>query len=243
MIPESLTKDQDAQKRAAAESAAALVENGMVVGLGTGSTAAFAVSALAQRVREGLRIVGIPTSERTAAQARELGIPLTTWAEHAEIDMTIDGADEIELGTLHLIKGHGGALLREKIVATASKRLVIIADETKLVERLGLRTTIPVEVIPFGWEVTARRLQNAGAKVELRRAEDDQPFISDGGHYILHCAFSPEASAEALAEALDRTVGVVEHGLFLGMTSEARVAATAGVRVFTAAGTRRGGRD
>src|SRR5207244_6251890 len=125
----------------AAESAAALVENGMVVGLGSGSTATFAVSAIARRVREGLRIVAVPTSERTAAQARDLGIPLTTFAEHLEIDLTIDGADEIEIGTLNLIKGHGGALLREKIVASVTKRLIIVADETKLVDRLGMLTT------------------------------------------------------------------------------------------------------
>ncbi|HEY4362150.1 MAG TPA: ribose-5-phosphate isomerase RpiA [Bryobacteraceae bacterium] len=236
-------KEQDTLKRAAADSAAALVESGMVVGLGSGSTAAFAVSALAHRVRAGLRMVGIPTSEQTAREARTQGIPLTTWAEHARIDITIDGADEIELVSLSLIKGHGGALLREKIVATASTRLVIVADETKLVERLGRKTTIPVEVIPFGWEVTARRLEDAGAKTALRRADGDQPFLSDGGHLILDCMFPTEASSEALAEALDRTVGVVEHGLFLGMTSEAHVAHSAGVRVLRAAGTRRGDRD
>src|SRR5438046_691616 len=135
-------------KQAAAESAIARVMDGMIVGLGTGSTAVFAVSALGKRVQQGLRVVGIPTSEKTAEQARGLGIPLSTLAEHSQIDLTIDGADEVELGTLNLIKGHGGALLREKIVASASARLIIIVDETKLVERLGLQCAVPAEVAP-----------------------------------------------------------------------------------------------
>jgi ribose 5-phosphate isomerase A len=223
----------DALKQAAAESAVALIEPGMVVGLGSGSTAAFAVSALAKRIREGLQIVAIPTSETTASQARDQGIPLTTWAEHREIDLTIDGADEIELATLNLIKGHGGALLREKIVAAASRRLVIIADESKLVDRLALRTTIPVEVVPFGWQLTARRLHDVGATATLRLAADDQPFTSDGGHYILDCAFPHHPLPESIASDLDRLVGVVEHGLFLNMTAEAHVASTTGVRILT----------
>jgi ribose 5-phosphate isomerase A len=227
-----MTNDPNLLKQAAADSAAALVENGMVVGLGTGSTATLAIAAIARRVREGLRIVGIPTSERTAAQARESGIPLTTWSEHPHIDLTIDGADEIEIATLNLIKGHGGALLREKIVASASRRLVIIADESKLVERLGVRTTIPVEVIPFGWELTARRLQDSGAVATLRLVAGGQPFTSDGGHYIVDCAF-PNPRSAPIAEALDRTIGVVEHGLFLNMTSEVHLASPTGVRVLT----------
>ncbi len=141
-------------KQAAAESAVAQVMDGMIVGLGTGSTAALAVTALGKRVRQGLRVIGIPTSEATAEQARGLGIPLSTLAGHSEIDLTIDGADEVEQGTLNLIKGHGGALLREKIVASASARLIIIVDETKLVERLGVHFAVPVEVVPFGWQAT-----------------------------------------------------------------------------------------
>jgi ribose 5-phosphate isomerase A len=226
-----MTDYSSLQKQIAAESAAALAQDGMVVGLGTGSTAAFAVTALARRVREGLRIIGIPTSERTAAQARESGIPLATFAEHSQIDLTIDGADEIEIGTLDLIKGHGGALLREKIVASVSHRMVIIADETKLVDRLGLSTTIPVEVVPFGWQLTARRLQDSGAIATLRRTAADQPFTSDGGHYILDCAFPSHPSSDSLAQELDRIIGVVEHGLFLGIASEAHVATSTGVRV------------
>src|SRR5215471_16141406 len=150
----------DEMKLAAAEAAAAFVEDGMIVGLGSGSTATLAVSAIGKRAKGGLRIIGIPTSERTADLARSLGIPLSTLDEHERIDLTIDGADEVERGSLHLIKGRGGALLREKIVASASARLVIAVDETKLVDRLCPgREPIPVEVVPFGWRSTAGRLR------------------------------------------------------------------------------------
>jgi ribose 5-phosphate isomerase A len=161
--------NENEMKKAAAESAAALVRDGMVVGLGTGSTATFAVSELGRRVAEGLRIVGIPTSEATATQARSLGIPLTSLAEKPEIDLTIDGADEVEEGTLNLVKGLGGALLREKIVASASKRLVIVVHGSKLVSRLAASGPVPVEVVPFGWESTARRMAALAAKPALRR--------------------------------------------------------------------------
>ena len=147
--------DREELKRAAALRAIEEVEDGMVVGLGTGSTAAFVVEGLAARVADGLHVVGVPTSERTAAQARRLGIPIATFAEHQRLDLTIDGADEVALGTLDLIKGLGGALLREKIVAAASARLIIVVDQEKLVERLGEHTPVPVEVTPFGWQVTA----------------------------------------------------------------------------------------
>src|SRR6516162_7437496 len=146
--------DRDTQKRAAAEAAVAMVKDGMLVGLGTGSTAWFAIEALIRRVQGGLRIRAIPTSERSAVQARAGGIPLTSFAEHRRLDITIDGADEIELGSLNLIKGLGGALLREKIVAAASAQLVIVADAQKLVERLGDRVPVPLEIVPFGWQTT-----------------------------------------------------------------------------------------
>src|ERR1700722_18137731 len=149
----------DALKRAAAEAAGQMVQNDMVVGLGSGSTAAFAVEALARRRRQGLHFVGISTSERTAAQAKAADIPLTSFAEHRQIDLTIDGADEVERGTLNLIKGRGGALVREKIVAAASHRLAIVADGSKLVDRLGSRTAVPVEVITFGLEATRESLE------------------------------------------------------------------------------------
>jgi ribose 5-phosphate isomerase A len=203
----------------------------MIVGLWSGSTAALAVSALGQRVREGLRIIGIPTSERTAEQARGLGIPLATLAEYPQIDVTIDGADEVETGNLDLIKGLGGALLREKIVAEVSKRLVIVVDETKIVDHLGERGPVPVEVIPFGWQSAAQRLKGLGASAVLRKDSDGEPFRSDGGHYILDCALGSITGAEALARELDHIVGVVEHGLFIGLTSEVHVGAATGVRV------------
>src|ERR1700739_3349581 len=155
--------DRSALKRAAAEAAVQLVQNDMVVGLGSGSTAAFAVEALARRRRQGLRFIGIPTSERTAAQAAAADIPLTSFGEHRQIDLTIDGADEVERGTLNLIKGLGGALLREKIVAAASRRLAIVVDETKLVDRLGTHVALPVEVVAFGLEATRAALEDLGA--------------------------------------------------------------------------------
>ena len=176
-------------KAAAAESAAALVTNGMIVGLGSGSTAAFAVAALGKRVREGLKIIGIPTSESTAAQARALGIPLADLTEITGIEMTIDGADEVEQSSLNLIKGHGGALLREKIVASVSRHLVIVVDQSKLVKRLAEKFPVPVEVVQFGWQATGRRLSELGAVPSLRQNADGSPFVSDGGHYILDCAF------------------------------------------------------
>jgi ribose 5-phosphate isomerase A len=221
-------------KKAAAEAAAKLVEPGMVVGLGTGSTAAFLVSELGRRVaEEGLRIVGIPTSERTAEQARRLKIPLTTLAEHAEIDLTIDGTDEVERDTLFLIKGHGGALLREKIVAAASKQMAVVADETKLVERLGTHFSLPVEVVPFGWQATERTLSKMGANPALRLGADKKPYVTEGGHYIVDCAYGPIEAPKEVAQHLDHVVGVVEHGLFLGFASRVYVAGQGGVEVFT----------
>lgn len=225
---------QNRWKKAAAEAAAKLVEPGMVVGLGTGSTAAFLLSELGRRVaEEGLRIVGIPTSERTAEQARSLKIPLTTLAEHAEIDLTIDGADEVERDTLFLIKGHGGALLREKIVAAASKQMAVVADETKLVERLGTHFSLPVEVVPFGWQATERKLSQMGANPALRLGADKKPYVTEGGHYIVDCAYGPIQAPKEVAHHLDHVVGVVEHGLFLGFASRVYVAGQGGVEVFT----------
>jgi len=226
----------DQFKKAAAEAAVTHVTDGMIVGLGTGSTATFAIEALGKLVRNGLRVHGIPTSEQTARQASSLGIPLTTLAEHLDVDITIDGADEVELGTLNLIKGHGGALLREKIVASASARLLIIVDESKLVDRLGSRFAVPVEVVPFGWQTVARRLEALGARVSLRGSDVYSTFVTDSEHYILDCAFRPIASPLALNDDLNRIVGLVEHGLFLGMTSEVLVGGPDGVRTLTVTG-------
>jgi ribose 5-phosphate isomerase A len=226
-----MSPNEDQLKIAAAESAVAEVADGMVVGLGSGSTAAFAVAAIGRRVAQGLRIVGIPTSERTASQARSLGIPLSGLDEHDRIDLTVDGADQVEEGSLDLIKGRGGALLREKIVANASQKLVIVVDQSKMAVRLAVQSEVPIEVVPFGWQATARLLAGLGAKASLRRNPDGEPFTSDGGHYILDCHFEPVISAESLAEQLDHVVGVVEHGLFIGLTSEVHVAGSSGVEV------------
>ena len=223
---------QDQWKKQAGDAAAMLVEDGMIVGLGTGSTAKFAIAAIGRRVaEEGLRILGIPTSDRTAEQARNEKIPLTTFAEHTQIDLTLDGADEILPGPLYLIKGHGGALLREKIVASASKRMAVVADDTKLVTRLGERVSVPVEVVPFGWQVTARRLAELGGKPTLRLGADQKPYITDGGHYILNCAFGAMDDPKETAHHLDHVVGLIEHGLFLKVATEAYIAGQGGVKV------------
>jgi ribose 5-phosphate isomerase A len=221
--------DRDALKRAAAEAAVELVEDGMIVGLGTGSTASFAVEALARRHRLGLRFVGIPTSQRTAAQAIALGIPLTSFAEHRRIDLTIDGADEIERGTLNLIKGRGGALLHEKIVASASRRLVIVVDAAKLVDRLGTQAPVPVEVVAFGLEVTQEALEVLGADATLRLSATGEPFVTESGHRILDCVFGPIADPARLEERIGRLVGVVDSGLFIGRAGPVFVADAAGV--------------
>jgi ribose 5-phosphate isomerase A len=223
--------ERDRFKAAAAAAAVAMVEDGMVVGLGTGSTAAFALGFLGRRVAEGLRIVGIPTSEETEREARRQGIPLSTLADHVRINVTIDGADEVVVATLGLVKGGGGALLREKIVASASERLVIVVDETKVVSRLGARSLVPVEVVPFGWEATARRLQSLVASLARRTSPEGPPFVTDGGHYILDCACGGIEDPENLQRQLDGTVGVVEHGLFLGLATRVIVGGPQGVRV------------
>jgi ribose 5-phosphate isomerase A len=227
--------DRDTQKRAAAEAAAMFVEDGMVIGLGTGSTAYFAIEALIRRVREGLHILAIATSERSAAQARDGGIQLTSFAEHRRLDLTIDGADEIETGSLNLIKGLGGALLREKIVATASERLIIVADARKLTDRLGGTAPVPIEVVPFGWETTAERLGRLGTEPALRRSADGQVFRTDGGNLILDCRFGALSDPAGLDQALSRVVGVVETGLFIGMAKLALVAGEQGVQRITCA--------
>jgi ribose 5-phosphate isomerase A len=223
---------QDQWKKEAGDAAAMLVEDGMVVGLGTGSTASYAIAAIGRRVaHENLHILGIPTSDRTAEHARAEKIPLTTFAEHTQIDLTIDGADEVLPGPLYLIKGHGGALLREKIVASASKRMAVVADDTKLVTRLGELVSVPVEVVPFGWQVTARRLADLGGKPALRLTADQKPFLTDGGHYILNCAFGAMDDPKETAHHLDHVVGLVEHGLFLKVATEAFIAGPNGVKI------------
>ena len=221
--------DRGALKRAAAEAAVELVQDGMVVGLGTGSTATFAIEALGRRHREGLQFIGIPTSERTAAQAKTANIPLMSFREHREIDLTIDGADEVERETLNLIKGLGGALLHEKIVAAASRRLAIVVDALKLVDRLGARTKIPVEVVAFGLEVTQGALESIGATAQLRLSATGAPFITDSGNRILDCSFGPIADPATLEKRIKQVVGVVESGLFVSRADVVFVADTSGV--------------
>jgi ribose 5-phosphate isomerase A len=230
----------DALKRAAAETAVELVEPDMIVGLGSGSTAAFAIAALARRRQQGLRFRGIPTSQRTAAQAAAAHIPLTSFAEHRQIDLTIDGADEVERDTLNLIKGSGGALFREKIVAAATRRFVIIVDASKLVDRLGTRAPVPVEVAAFGLEATKASLEVLGASARLRLSPSGQPFITETSNCILDCRFDPIADPARLEERIRRVVGVVESGLFISRADPVFVADAAGVRRLDSARAHRG---
>nr|WP_321984746.1 ribose-5-phosphate isomerase RpiA [uncultured Lichenicoccus sp.] len=221
-----------ALKREAGEQAALLVDEGMVVGLGTGSTAAFVIAALGRRIHEGLNFTAISTSEKSADLARKLGITLSDFGHHNSIDLTIDGADEIERKSLNLIKGLGGALLREKIVAAASRRLVIIADERKLVRHLGEHTAVPVEVTPFGWEATARRLGSLGARVSPRHDRDGRLFVTDGGNLILDCNFGVIENPATLEHRIGEIVGVIESGLFIGRAALVLVAGAGGVTRF-----------
>ena len=222
--------DRDALKRAAAQRAVALVQDGMVLGLGSGSTAEIAVELLAQRVAAGLDIVGIPTSENTRVLALRLGVPLTGFEAHARIDLAIDGADQVERDTLNLVKGLGGALLREKIVAASARKLVIVVDDSKLVAKLGGRTALPVEIAAFGWPSTIERLQ---AYRPVLRLANGQPFITNGGNHIADCAIATIADARKLDAELHAIPGVIETGLFIGMTSTVIVAAPNGVEELT----------
>jgi ribose 5-phosphate isomerase A len=203
------------EKQIAARAAAELVEAGSIVGLGSGSTAAYAVRFLAERVREGLNILGIPTSQQTKHLAEQLGIPLATLDEHPQIDIDIDGADEID-PQLNLIKGGGGAFLREKIIASVSRRFIVIADSAKQVTRLG-KFPLPVEVVPLAQSLIKPQIEALGAKVSLRNYAYGNPYVTDEGHHILDCTFGEIPDPAALAENLCHIPGVIEHGLFIGM--------------------------
>ncbi len=224
-------KKQDELKRAAAHRAVELVESGMIVGLGTGSTTSFAVIRIAERIKSGdlKDIVGIPTSIRTEKLARDLNIPLATLDEQAQIDVTIDGADEVD-PQLNLIKGGGGALLREKVVAQASRANIIIVDESKLSECLGTRWALPVEVIPFAAQTETNFLQSLGASVRVRSTGKGQPYTTDQNNYILDANFGAMSDPAAVAAELNERAGIIEHGLFLGLASEVIVAAEDGIR-------------
>ncbi len=222
----------EALKKKAAEKAVEQIKSGMVVGLGTGSTAKYAVMKIGELWQAGVLtdIVGIPTGEGTAALARQYGLPLATLDDYPIIDIAIDGADEIA-PNLDLIKGLGGALLREKMIELATRRFIVVADESKLVSRLGTRSPLPVEVTQFGWRYLAGWLAALGCQPQLRGSEA-QPFVTDNGNYILDCTF-PQGIAQPaeLAETLSRQPGIVEHGLFLGMATQAIVAGTAGFSI------------
>jgi ribose 5-phosphate isomerase A len=214
-----MTRDQE--KEAAARAAVNLVRDGQIVGLGTGSTAAYGVHFLGERVRAGLKVRGIPTSVRTKELAASLGIAMTTLDEFQQIDITIDGADEID-PELRLIKGGGGALLREKIVASVTRQFVVIADSSKQVPMLG-KFPVPVEVIPFAQTLVAKKIAGLGASVKAREYPYGNPFVTDQGHHILDCSFGEIADPDGLAKELDCMPGVVEHGLFIGMASIALI--------------------
>lgn len=217
-------------KREAAERAVEFIQPGMVVGLGSGSTAAVVVQRLAALRAQGrlLDVVGVPTSRGTEALARSLGVPLSTLEEHPVVDVTLDGADEVA-PDFSLIKGGGGALLREKVVAQASRRVVIVVDAGKLSARLGVRWAVPVEVLPFGWRSQALYLESLGARVKVREGADGTPFHTDQGNLVLDCAWGPLEDAAGLASRLDGRAGVMEHGLFIGIATDLVVAGPQGV--------------
>jgi ribose 5-phosphate isomerase A len=225
---------QDRLKQQAAAQAVGLLRSGMVVGLGSGTTAAFAVQRVGELLRRGeLRdLVGVPTSAATEALARELQIPLAPADAPPPIDLTIDGADEVD-PQLDLIKGHGGALLREKIVAQLSRRVVIIVDEGKLSPRLGTLSRLPVEAIPFAWRTQLSFLEACGAKPELRLLASGEPYRTDQGNFVLDCPFAMLGDPTALAARLAARAGIVEHGLFLGLATDVVVAGEQGIRHLT----------
>ncbi len=208
--------DIQREKRLAAEWSLQFVRDGMDLGLGSGSTASIMLELLGQRVREGLQVRGVPTSRTSGRLAKEAGIPLIGFDRVSSLDLTIDGADEAD-PEMNLIKGGGGALLREKIVASLSRRVVIIVDSQKRVERLG-KFPLPVEVVRFAWQPIAKRLMDLGGRPTLRTAADGQPFETDENNYILDCAFGQIEDPASLARSLDAMPGVMEHGLFVGLT-------------------------
>jgi ribose 5-phosphate isomerase A len=227
--------DRDALKQAASERAADFAESGMVLGLGSGSTTVFAIRRIGALVQSGdlENVLGIPTSSASDALAQEVGIPLTTLAEHPVIDLTIDGADEVD-PDFNLIKGGGGALLHEKIVAQASLREVIVVDDAKLSDQLGSQHALPVEVVQFAWRTEEEYLADLGAEVNVRRGEDNDVYVTDEGNWILDCTFPPIKDPARLSTQLSRRAGVVEHGLFLGLATDLVIASAAGVEHRTA---------
>ena len=222
------------EKQLAARGSLKYIQQGMTVGLGSGSTAAHFVRLLGEKVRNGFKIEGIPTSIRTSVLAREHGIPLTDFSQKSRVDVTVDGADEVDTA-LNLIKGGGGALLREKIVATATDFLIIVADSRKPVDALGA-FPLPVEVIPFGWELVAEQINDLGAAVKLRMTATSHPFLTTHKNHILDCRFEEIPDPERLSESLRGITGVVEHGLFVGLTKLVVIGRGDGTEILTLEG-------
>ena len=220
----------EAEKEAAARASLKYVRDGLIVGLGTGSTATIAIRYLGEWVRDGLKIRGIPTSIASRDLAVQLGIPLTNFDAVQEIDVTIDGADEFD-PALNLIKGGGGAMLREKIVASATKKLVIVTDSTKQVQLLG-KFPVPVEVIGFAEALVAKKIAELGASVTQRKDAAGKPYVTDEGHHVLDCRFGQIPDPAAMARKLSDTPGIVEHGLFVGMASVVLMAEAGDVAEF-----------
>lgn len=231
-MPEPVTAAELARhKQAAAERAVEFVASGMIIGIGSGSTARFAIQRIGALLREGVvgELLGVPTSMESEVEARRQGIPLAPPDWQGPIDLTIDGADEVN-PALDLIKGGGGALLREKIVAQASRRVLIVVDESKLSPRLGTRWVVPVEVLGFGWRSQARFLESCGARVSVRSQLDGEPFVTDQGNFILDCAFGEIPDPADLAAVLSARAGILAHGLFVGLATDLIVAGDAGIR-------------
>jgi ribose 5-phosphate isomerase A len=224
--------DRERMKQLACQRAAQEVQDGMVLGLGTGSTVYYFLHELGRMVREGVRMTGVPTSIQTTQLATQLAIPLTTLDDQPHLDLAVDGADEVD-DQLNLVKGAGGALLREKIIAASAARFLVVVDEGKLVTQLGERYPLPVEVVPFGYTPAIRAVEGLGARVTLRRGTDGQPWISDNGNYILDCRFGPIADPVALQKALLAVPAVVESGLFLNMAGTVIVGHAEGVRLLS----------
>jgi len=224
--------DRERMKQLACQRAAQEVQDGMVLGLGTGSTVYYFLHELGHMVREGVRMTGVPTSVQTAQLATQLAIPLTTLDDQPRLDLAVDGADEVD-DHLNLVKGAGGALLREKIVAASAARFLVVVDDGKLVTQLGERYSLPVEVVPFGHTPAIRAVEGLGARVTLRRGTNGQPWISDNGNYILDCHFGPISDPVALQKELLAIPAVVESGLFLNMTDTVIVGHTEGVRLLS----------
>jgi len=215
-------------KKLAGEKAVEQIEDGMIIGLGTGSTIEYGLKKLGELVKEGLNIKGIPTSIRTQRIAKDLQIPLTTLEENPVIDITIDGADEVD-SNLNLIKGGGGALAREKIIAYNSKKLVIVIDDSKIVKALGIDFALPVEVLKFGWTSTKRALEEFGCTVELRKVMGEEPFITDNSNYVLDCDFERIENPVQVEIDINNIPGVVENGLFVGLVDEVIVGGKQGI--------------